>query len=115
MPDRAVSSNGNEIPNSNDGGLAYIIPMLLGLKQDSSKNASAKALEAWKPDGDHIELVDLIIEQLTTTETTDHVGLSEELAHALMDPAVSDLLPEADALKIVNMLNKEKLTDSASR
>jgi hypothetical protein len=115
MPDKAVSSNDNEIPNRDYGGLGYIIPMLLGLKNDLSKNASARFLEDWNPDANQIELVDLVIEQLTTTETTDHVGLSEELAHALMDPAVSDLLPEADALKIVSMLNKERLTGSASR
>ncbi|OYU00775.1 MAG: hypothetical protein CFE36_13980 [Sphingomonadaceae bacterium PASS1] len=93
----------------------YIIPMLLGLTQDSSKNAPASFLEAWNPDGDQIELANLIIEQLTNTETTDHVVLTEELANALMDPEISDLLPEAGALKIVNMLNMGKMKDSTTR
>ena len=93
----------------------YIIPLLLGLKHNLSINASAKALEAWQPDCNQIELANLIIEQLTNTETTDHVGVSEELADALMDPEISDLLSEAGALKIVNMLNMGKLKDSTTR
>jgi len=113
MPDNAAPSNDNELPSAEGGGLAYIIPLLLGLREDLSKNASANSLKAWNPDGSQIELADIVIEQLTATETIDPVGLSEELAHALMDPAISDLLPEADALKIVHMLNKVRLTGSA--
>ena len=114
MPDKAASSNDNDRPIGDDGGLANIIPLLLGLRQDLSKNASASLLKAWNPDGSQIELVDLVIEQLTATETVDPADLSEELAHALMDPAISDLLPEADALQIVGMLNKVKATGSSS-
>lgn len=112
MPHNAASSNDIDLANGNDGALGYIIPMLLGLKQDSSKNAPASFLEAWNPQSGQIELADLIIEQLTNTDTTDHKGLSEELAHALMDPAISDLLPDEDASKIIAMLNKEKPTGS---
>jgi hypothetical protein len=115
MPDNAAPSNDNELPSAEDGGLANIIPLLLGLRQDLSKNASASFLKAWNPDGGQIELVDLVIEQLTASETVDPAGLSEELAHALMDPAISDLLPEADALQIMGMLNMVKTTGSASR
>jgi hypothetical protein len=115
MPDKAASSNDNELACGEVGSLANIIPLLLGLGQDLSKNPSASFLKAWNPDGGQIELADLIIEQLTATETMDHAGLSEELAHALMDPAMSDLLPEADAVKIVNMLNEVKLAGSAAR
>ena len=115
MPDKAVSSNDNELPNGHDGDLANLLPILLGLKNGSSKNASANFLEAWKPDGDQIELANLVIEQLTNIETIDPVGLSEEIAGALIDPAISDLLPEEDASKIVAMLNKVKLTSSTSR
>ncbi|OYU01552.1 MAG: hypothetical protein CFE36_09710 [Sphingomonadaceae bacterium PASS1] len=114
MPHKAASSNDNELPTGEGGSFAHIIPLLLGLRQDLSKNASASFLKAWNPDGSQIELVDLVIEQLTATETVDPAGLSEELAHALMDPAISDLLPEADALQIVGMLNKVKATGSSS-
>ena len=115
MPDKAVSSNDNELSNSNDSDLANLLPILLGLKNGSSKNASANFLAAWMPQRGQIELADLIIEQLTNIEITDNVGLSEEIAGALMDPAISDLLPEEDASKIVAMLNKVKLTSSTSR
>jgi hypothetical protein len=115
MPDKAVSSNDNELLTAEEGGLAYLIPLLFGLKQDLSKNASASFLRAWNPDGSQIEFVDLIIEQLLTAQKMDPVDLSDGLASSLKDQAVLGLLPEADAFQIVNMLNIVKLTGSASR
>lgn len=115
MPDKITSSNDNELITGEEGGLAYLIPLLFGLEKNLSKNASANFLQAWNPDGSQIEFVDLVIEQLITARTMDPVDLSEGLASALKDQAVADLLPQADALQIVNMLNIVKLTSAGSR
>lgn len=115
MVERPISSNDNETLTVAEGGLAYLIPLLFGLEKDLSKNASANFLQAWNPDGNQIDFVDLVIEQLITARTMDPVDLSEGLVTALKDQAVSDLLPDADALQIVNMLNIVRLTGSASR
>jgi hypothetical protein len=111
-PDTAARAIDTERHGGDGGGMKNIIPLLLGLSQDLSKGEAAAILKAWNPDGSQIELIDLLIEQLTAAPALDSADLAEELAHALSDPAISDLLPEADALQILDVLAKVKAAGS---
>jgi type I restriction enzyme, R subunit len=87
------------------GGLGLFVRSLVGLERDAAKSAFAGFLADRNWSANQIEFVNLIIDHLTETGAMDPRRLYESPFTDFDDQGVSGLFPQADVVRIVELLN----------
>jgi type I restriction enzyme, R subunit len=87
------------------GGLGLFVRSLVGLERDAAKAAFAEFLSGRNLNANQIEFVNLIIEHLTESGAMDPRRLYESPFTDLDAQGVSGVFPQADVLRIVQLLN----------
>ena len=113
MVEEAVATNDDLTALNDQGGLGLFIRSLVGLERDAAKAAFAGFLQGRNPSVNQIEFINLIIDHLTENGAMEPKRLYESPFTDLDDQGVGGLFPQADVLKIVQVLNDVKLKAAA--
>lgn len=87
------------------GGLGLFVRSLVGLDREAAKSAFADFLAAQNYSANQIEFINLIIDYLTECGAMEPRRLYESPFTDLDDQGVSGMFPQADVMRIVQVLN----------
>ncbi len=113
MVEESVATNDDLTALQDQGGLGLFIRSLVGLERDAAKSAFAGFLGGRNMNANQIEFINLVIDHLTENGAMEPKRLYESPFTDLDDQGVGGLFPQADVLKIVQVLNDVKLKAAA--
>ena len=105
MVEEAGASAGDLHALRTEGGLGLFVRSLVGLERDSAKAAFAEFVSDKNLSGNQIEFINLIIDHLTERGAMDPRRLYESPFTDFDDQGVSGVFPQADVVRIVQVLN----------
>ena len=104
MLEEAVATDSDIETVQAEGGLGVFIRSLVGMERDAAKMAFSEFLSSRNLNSNQIEFIDLIINHLSENGTIDPRRLYESPFTDMDDQGVNGVFPQADVLRIVEVL-----------